>query len=494
MDSKFSVRKQGITNTTIAMVGLGIGFVNGTLLFPNFLTSEELGLTRLMIQLTMIFTQVSTLGLGNPTIRFFPLYKNERLNNNKFLPLILILSSVGLVIALGILLLSKPILTSYYYEKSRLIVDYYLFLIPLGIFYHFFQILFAWSRANLLISVPSGIWEIALRFLQLIVIVVFGLGKISFDLFVLLFVSTYFMVLLILGLYLIQKNRLRVFPLLGDHKIRSTKYILKHGLYSQIGSLSNTLTLTFDAIMLAGLISLSSVGIYTTGVYISSILTIGSKSLGKIVAPISAKLFQSNSKEELEKLFKNSVNVSIITATVLFLGVWVNIGILLDFLPAEYSECKDIFFIYGIAQVFGSYGAISSILLINSKIFKINMQINIVYAILMISLNMLLIPIWEIEGAAIATGISLFIIAGTKTLVVIRQLKVSPLNPILLKIALILGIGIAGSFALTKHSKIFSLDFVVNNLILAVYLAAAFAISGIFTYLKKTGVKPANPD
>lgn len=246
--------------------------------------------------------------------------------------------------------------------------------------------------------------------------------------------------------------------------------------------------------MLAGLISLSSVGIYTTGVYISSILTIGSKSLGKIVAPISAKLFQSNSKEELEKLFKNSVNVSIITATVLFLGIWVNIGILLDFLPAEYSECKDIFFIYGIAQVFGSYGAISSILLINSKIFKINMQINIVYAILMISLNMLLIPIWEMEGAAIATGISLFIIAGTKTWVVIKQLNVSPLNPILWKIALILGIGITGSFALSKHSKIISLDFFINNLILAAFLAAAFAISGIFTYLKKTGVKPVNPD
>ena len=78
------VKKHGIINTIIAYLGVFLGFLNTALLFTHFLTTEQLGLTRILTHAAMIFAQLSALGMGNTILRYFPVYKSTEKKQYSF--------------------------------------------------------------------------------------------------------------------------------------------------------------------------------------------------------------------------------------------------------------------------------------------------------------------------------------------------------------------------------------------------------------------------
>ncbi|RZK92226.1 MAG: hypothetical protein EOO62_33500, partial [Hymenobacter sp.] len=83
------VRRQGLRNTLISYVGLGIGFVNTTLVLPRLLAAEQLGLLNVLVALATLGQLVSALGFTNITMRYFPYFRNPETGHSGFLPLLL---------------------------------------------------------------------------------------------------------------------------------------------------------------------------------------------------------------------------------------------------------------------------------------------------------------------------------------------------------------------------------------------------------------------
>ena len=62
------VKRDSISITILSYAGAAIGYVNKILLFPNFLSEEQVGLTSILVSLAMIYAQFSALGINSPVV------------------------------------------------------------------------------------------------------------------------------------------------------------------------------------------------------------------------------------------------------------------------------------------------------------------------------------------------------------------------------------------------------------------------------------------
>ncbi|MDX5437582.1 MAG: hypothetical protein LPK03_10330, partial [Pontibacter sp.] len=115
-----TLQREGIWNTTISYAGILIGYVNTILLFPNYLDEAEVGLTRLLLSISVMYAQFSALGFVNMSVRYFPYFRDKDRQHNGFLFLLLSVPLLGFILTTALFLLFKPAVVGYYIDNSPL--------------------------------------------------------------------------------------------------------------------------------------------------------------------------------------------------------------------------------------------------------------------------------------------------------------------------------------------------------------------------------------
>lgn len=126
--------KQSIKGTFWSYAGVVIGFVTTGLLFPRFLSKELIGLLSLLISFSVIFTQLSTLGINGVTARLFPYFRNSKNNHNGYLFISSVVILVGFTITMTFFGLFYPQFIHANIEKSELLSEYAYLIAPLTFF------------------------------------------------------------------------------------------------------------------------------------------------------------------------------------------------------------------------------------------------------------------------------------------------------------------------------------------------------------------------
>ena len=131
--------------------------------------------------------------------------------------------------------------------------------------------------------------------------------------------------------------------------------------------------------------------------------------------------------------------------SLLFLLLWTNADTLFDFMPNGdfYRSGKSVIFIIGSAKVLEMIFAPVSPIINNSPFYFWNFITAIFSIISAVSLNYWLIPQYGINGAAIATLITSFVMYGLSALVVQIYWKINPFNKTQIISLILLTIGIA---------------------------------------------------
>ena len=70
------IAKQGILNSVFSYIGVLLGFISIVYIQSNFLKTEEIGLTRILISFSFMAAIFIPLGIGSITTRFFPQIRN----------------------------------------------------------------------------------------------------------------------------------------------------------------------------------------------------------------------------------------------------------------------------------------------------------------------------------------------------------------------------------------------------------------------------------
>jgi hypothetical protein len=187
------VRKQSILSSIFTYIGFGIGAINILILFPKYFTTEQIGLTRILLDVALLFSTVCTLGSIPLTLKFFPFYKTYVPEKKNDLPFITIaLCAIGCLLLMIAVPWMKPWILRKFGARSPLFIDYFDLIYPFTITLTFFSLFeaYAWSLKKTVLS--NALKEFAFRILTTILILLFIAGIINFSSFISLYSWVFF--------------------------------------------------------------------------------------------------------------------------------------------------------------------------------------------------------------------------------------------------------------------------------------------------------------
>lgn len=405
------IQKDALRTTLISYIGLLLGYLNKGILFVFILSTEQIGLINLILSVGLLFAQLSNLGAINAISKFLPFFKDNKDQKRQFFLFNVLLVFGGVFIFSLISLFLKEPITRYYSSKSSLFVNYYYWIIPIGIANVFFIIFETYLRSLYKNILSVFVSEFLLRFIVTILLLLLYFNFIHFELFFILHALIYFVPTLFLLIYLIHLKEINFIKTQTRLKIASKfkKIIISFSLYSYSNTLGVLVVMTMDALMIAYFLGLNETGVYTTVIYLTSAIQVPYKALMRISNPLVPDYWKEKKINNLQLLYRKTSCISLILALYFFLLVWSNINEIFSFLPKEYLTGIWVFLFLMIGRIVDMYFGLNGWILATSKKFKYDIIFTLILLILVFSLNVWLIPIYGIVGAAISTGVAMVI-------------------------------------------------------------------------------------
>ena len=175
--------RQTIKGSIYSYIGLTIGFFF-TIISTKLFTTEQIGLTAILVAVSAMYSQFATLGFTKVIERLFPYFRDKDKNHNGFLFLTLAVGMIGFVISVGIFLILKSHIIESNIKKSPLLVEYIWYLVPLIFFRMLFLMLDTYNKMLFDATTGSILSDFVFRLGTIILLGAFFLDWINFPLFV----------------------------------------------------------------------------------------------------------------------------------------------------------------------------------------------------------------------------------------------------------------------------------------------------------------------
>ena len=364
------IQKDALRTTIVSYIGMLLGYVNKVLLFVILLSQEEVGLINLILSLSLLFAQFSNLGSINSTWKFFPYLFNPKRKHYGFLSLNLIIALVGVILFSLVFILFKDSISAYFESRSSRFVQYYYWVIPVGSFMVIFKLLENYLRGlykNVFAVVAN---DFILRIVTTIILLFYALAWFDFHILVVLIcLSQAIPVILLIG-YMIYLNEWHVSLKSISIPKKFQKIILVYSMYSYMNTLAAILVISLDSIMIAGLIGLADLGVYSIVLYIIRALMIPYAAIMRVSSPIVAQYWKDRDMIKMNELYKRVSSVTLFIGLFLFLGTWVSIDEIFSLLPKGYSFGIPVFLMLMIGRIVDMYMGLNGTILVTSKKYR----------------------------------------------------------------------------------------------------------------------------
>lgn len=473
-----SIQKQSIQNTIISYTGVIIGFVNTLVLQPTMLSPEELGLTRILYSVSVLIATLFPLGLNAFSIKYFPKFRNAENGHNGYLGLLLLVASIGYVFfSVVVLLLKGSILAKY--ENSPLFVEYFLYIFPMSLFLGFITVLNIYSFCLFKTSVPSFLNEIFIRLFVMVIVSLYFLKLMSFPTFVFLFMASTGVQLLFLIAYILRSdtfsfrinwNFLKTF---GMKKTASYMVLLSLAALASMAIRNN-----IDNILIGSYLDLEHVAVYSIGFLIASMIEVPVSALTRIADPKVSDAITRNDFKLIREVYYKSTRLLMILGGLLFTGIFINVHELLSLLPEKYRLAENVVIIIGISAFFNMATGMNNAILLYSHKYALGSVILIITMICSAIANILLIPAWGIEGAAVATGTSLLLLNVMRVVIIYQSFRLQPFSSYVWIVFVMMGICIGINYLLPKTDYAI-LDIFYRSVVVTVIYSAGIYFTGI---------------
>ena len=403
------IAKQGIRGTIATYIGVAVGFVTPFFVLTRFLTTEEIGLARVLIDAATLFVGLAQLGTSTSIIRFFPYFKDDRTNHGFFFWTILV-PLVGFMIFCLIYWLCATPLQHWFGDKSPLFVNYYYMVLPIA-FFMLYQTVFE-TNANVLmhIVVPRTVREVGVRVGLLVLYLLYAFRILSMDGFVIGVCVNYALAALINLGYLFSLGRISLRPDLTFIR-QNGELVRSYTLYTCfliVAALTSVLAPTLSSFFITAQMGLNYTGIFAIATYMAVMVSIPSRSISAIAQPELSAAIKDNNRASICRLVSQASNNLLLVGGFILLLIWMNIDLIFHVLPngATYAVAKQTVLLLGIGQLIVTTFSIFIPLLNYSRYYAFSLLNSVVLTASAIVFNNLLIPRYGMEGAAYATVIA----------------------------------------------------------------------------------------
>lgn len=433
------IEKQATKNAIYSYLGAVLGFVT-VMWSSHVLSPDENGLTRILVSVSMMVSLFAGLGFNAITIRHFPYFRDKEKGHHGFLFYGITTTLVGFLLFCLFFYLYRDRIIEANTQKSKLLVEYLLYLLPLTFFTLFFNLFDYYLRASYSSVIGSSSKDFVQRILILVVLLLYFTQLVGFKLFVFLYVLATCIPTLILLFYIIKLDEWHIRPVRGFVNKAMRNDMIKLSLFSIFSGGAGILISNIDIIMVNQKLGLAQTGIYGIAFYFGTIITIPSKALLRIAMGIVAEAFKKNDLVEIKNLYRKSCNSQLVIGLLLFIGIWVNLDNIMALLPPEYNEGKYVILFVSLGYLVDMGTGINYVIIIASKYYRYDGYFIFITLGLTILLNYLLIPIYGITGSAVATAFTISTYNIMRWLFLYFKYKMQPYDSNTIKIILIAGI------------------------------------------------------
>jgi O-antigen/teichoic acid export membrane protein len=418
--------KQSIKGSIWSYLGVAVGFVTTAYLFPNYLSTDTIGLFGLLIAWSVLFAQFFSMGFNGITARLFPYFRSKKSGHNGYLFLTFIVMLIGFVLFLVTFFIISPWLIKNNIEKSGLFSEYVWLLIPLTFFTLLFNALDSFNK--LLYDAVFGTFliEFLQRLLIFSVVILFIFGLIDLHQLIISYSGAVSAKGAIIFFYLLLKGEIDLKPKLNfiDKKLKDE--MISVAFFSILTGIGGHIIFNVDKILVNHFLGLGSTGIYTIASFFGMLVLLPSRSLLRISGTLIAEAWKRNDSGYILDIYKRSCLNQFIVAAFLFGGIWINIDNILIILGENYDAGKWVIFFVGLGAIIDMATGANALIIGYSKFFRMSLWFLLIQMAVFFIAMFLFIPLWGISGAGAAVAFS-FIISNLIRFLFLRiKFKMQP--------------------------------------------------------------------
>lgn len=415
------VLNQSIKNTIITFIGFAIGATNALFMYTHFLGEDYYGLTAFLLSSANIMMPLMAFGIQNTLVKFYSEHQSEE-EKSRFLNLVLVLPFVIIIPIFLILFLFYGETATLLSQKNSIIHDYVWMIPVIGLFMGYFEIFYAWVKVHLKSVFGNFVKEVLLRIFISIFLFAVYFDWITNVQFVYCLVFIYFTMMVIMGLvaFSVRKPQFHLkFP-------QEKREVIVYSAFIIFSSSIAVLLLDIDKFMIGQYIPINEAAYYSVAIFIALTISVPMRAMHQITHPITTDLMARKKHDELNDLYKKTAITLQVIGGFIMLGILTNIHQVYALLPEKYSGGVAVVFLISFSKFFDLMLGNNNSIIFNSKYYRTVLFLGLCLVGLTVSLNMYFIPNFGIEGAAIATLISIGLYSLAKFLFVVFKMDLFP--------------------------------------------------------------------
>jgi O-antigen/teichoic acid export membrane protein len=401
------IRRQAILNTIVTYVGVGLGAFNTLFLYPRALPTDEIGLVRLLVSVSMVLLQFSSIGMMTAIPRFFPHYQTADGRHRAFVSWVIVFCTGGLLFTLSLVWVFQDAVLARF-GRSPLLAEYYVYLLPLTVFNLVVGVTENLAAMTYRTVFTAFLREVILRLFTTVGLLAVWFGWIDFGVFLVWFLAINGLVATASILFIASTGNFKLNFQLSELPRADRLRILGYGGFLFLSGATLVVAQSLDSLMLASYTGLAMVGVFTTFGFMGTFISIPARALTRITRPVVSHAWAAGDHTKAQDLYAKSTLIQLLTCGILYLGIVVNRESIFLVLPrVGFEEHFLIFVFIGLGLLVDSACGLNTVLISISNKYRFDFLFNVLLVTIGAATNAWLIPTMGGEGAALATLITL---------------------------------------------------------------------------------------
>ena len=405
------IAKQSIRGTIVTYLGNAVGNVTTFFVLTRFLTTEEIGLARVLIDAATLFIGLAQLGTNASVIRFYPYFKEKNSEEDHgFFFWALVVPFIGFILFAALFWACRVPLGAWFGDKSPLFVEYYYFVLPIAFFMLYQTICESTCNVLMHIVVPRAVRELIVRVGLLAVYLLYAFRFISIDGLVVGICINYAIAALINLCYFFSLQRINLRPdwqFLRTNGTLVRRYLVYTG-FLLLSAVTTVLAPTLSSFFVTAKMGLDSTGIFAIATYMAVMVSVPNRSVSAIASPQLSRAIKEQNSEECSHLIRQVTRNMLLIGGFILLAIWVNIDLIFHILPngATFATAKYVVLILGVSQLVLATITICLTALNYSRFYAFSLLLSLILTVSAILLNNYLVPLYGMNGAAMSNLLS----------------------------------------------------------------------------------------
>lgn len=441
------VFRQSIKTTAVTFVGAVLGAI--VVYMSSKLLPDQLnGFSQTLLRQALVGAQIVLLGAPTTLYVYFNKYPTGDRRRPALVAICILIPVAATLLGSAFLPFFQDAVIGKFQQQDRALLDKYFMWMPLFVLlWAILLLLEQYLYAQMKIAISTFMREVALRVFNIALIVLFYLGHIGIDTFIIGGILVHAIPVALLW-YIARKTEDFHFSLNGlkDFSKAEYKELTDFALFHVLINVSIHLLNSIDLLMLGPLdkSGVVSVVIYTQAITIMSILYIPYRAMASAAAPQLNTAIHRNDTADVHQLYNRTAINTLIAAIFMSVIVACNMHNAVSILGERFEGLRMLVFILMIGKVIDMSTGISTEALAVSKYYRYNFYFTVLLVLINIGFNYLFIPRYGVYGAAWSSTISLSLFNITKYIFLYRKMQLQPLSA---KSLLVIGGGAIAALA-----------------------------------------------